>query len=1350
MTRCAGRWLTTTIAAASLAADTPQLGSAAERWPTYRESIRKTPGLVRLYTFEGVRLTETAVPDLAGEKEPLRFVPYKPKGAPAINDLGLTPGRWPGKQAVQLDQGHYEAAGFRPSRKAFTVECWFREHGAGSLQPRGKNGTLLAMGTGYYDGWRITLRDPNRTITFALGRPRPVFAISTSLRNFVPKGQWMHLAAAWDGHLMTVYIDGSPRADKAFAGDYTSSDEAPGLRAGFAGYGVGSFKLDVDLVALYDRALTPKEIRAHAKPEANLDAALVAAIARGDALVAQGQFNPGRAHYLAVLAADDRIDYPPLANFKMLARRRIADSFRREQDWDAANKAYAELLDPALNAPFHVQMAARFAMADMLRDRRQYTSARDAYREIERVATGKHEHYRVEAIQRLADIDTLEDGAAYVGLRQRRIDRISHPAKRFYVATNGDDANAGTEPKPFASLLRAQQAVRALKQQGELPKGGAVVLVRQGTYQLSQSFKLTAEDSGAPDAPVIYQAFSGEEVRLSGGVAVTGFKPVTDRAALARIPRDAHAHVMRADLRAQGITDFGKLTPRGYSRRIEPAHMELFFNDRPMELARWPNKADRTSRNFVPLHGLLLTSKVVFRGDDVDKDLHFVYESTRPERWANEPDGWVYGYWAVEYAATYQKIKAIDTARKVIEIEGPSIAYGLRVGRPWRALNLLVELDAPGEYYVDRDDGVLYFWPPAPLTTGRAVASLLNESLVVMQNASHVVLRGFVLEATRADGIVVKGGEGNLIAGCTLRNLGNTAVIVKGGRRHSVVGCDVYDVGNGGIWLQGGDRRTLTPAGHFAENNHLCRFSRWDRAGYRSGLKLDGVGCRASHNLIHDCPHHAVNVRYNDNVLEYNELHDICYEAAEMGSYYIWAGLDSFSWRGNVVRYNFFHHFPKGNPFPHIRTGGPGLHIDALNGHMTVYGNVFHRLAATAVFNGGGRDNIFQNNVFNGCGTAVVMGDRSSLYPNWDWPGKRKVGMDGVLRRLPYQTPPWSVRYPQLVNVLDDEPGLPKNNLVARNVNVGQFIRLYSAAKAHTTLVDNYDGNDPGFVDAQAGDLRIRPDSPVFGRIGFEPIPMDKIGLYRDELRASWPVKHEVGKRCVRDTHQATRKNVPTYRVPKRDAAIDIDGVLRPEEWDGLDRSRAMVLERDPKNRAGATPRSWAWLRCDDEHLYVGVLNEVMPDKPLAHGTEWGLADGLEVDIEGQMGYRTQGWWVQENPHGPIFMMCGNAVGDFECLPVGGLPRGPAVNVDQTVRYAAKIVDRAHWSAEYRIPFESVCIDPKKLDRRPFNIGVRKTAGPASVSKWQPGAGPAGWVVWAGTGNRNWEVWNAGLLEFAK
>jgi hypothetical protein len=886
-----------------------------------------------------------------------------------------------------------------------------------------------------------------------------------------------------------------------------------------------------------------------------------------------------------------------------------------------------------------------------------------------------------------------------------------------------------------------------LKQAGPLPAGGVAVMVRGGTYPLGETFALVEEDSGTDAAPIVYRSSSGEDVRLSGGAEVTGFAAVSDPTALARLPEESRGHVVVADLKAQGLTDYGEITPRGYGRPVTPSQMELFVGGKPMELARWPNKSARMSEGFVTIHDLLLTNSVVFRGDDVDKDLHFIYDGDRPERWVNEPDGWLYGYWAVEYAAQYQKIASIDTERRVFELEGPNVSYGLRKGRPYYALNLLPELDSSGEYYIDRQAGRLYLWPPGD---GDLVAtvSLLAQPLVTMKGVSHVVIRGMVLESGRADGVTIEGGVGNLIAGCTIRNLGNTGVIVEGGSGHGVLGCDLADVGDGGIYLSGGDRETLTPAGHFAENNHLYRFSRWDHAGYRSGLKLSGVGCRASHNLIHDCPHHAVNIRQNDHVLEYNELHDICYEAAEMGCYYIWAGRDSFSWQGNVVRYNFFHHLAHSDPFPHIRTGGPGLHIDALNGAIAVYGNVFDAISQTAVFNGGGRDNTVANNIFNHCGTAVVMADRSAMYPSFSRPDD----MPKALAKILYQVPPWSDRYPLLVGILDDDPGLPKNNLVERNINVGQFMKRYGAARddAFTIVRDNWDGDDPGFADASALDFRIAADSPVYGRTGFEAIPVERIGLYEDELRATWPVAHEVGARWVSDAHYKRRENVPTVAATRRATEIAIDGRLDAAEWGDLDRERAMVLERDPRNLEGANPKSWAWVRYDDEALYVAVLSAVVPDHDLQVGTEWGADDSVEIAIEGQMGELCKGWWMLENEHGPIFMLIGNVAGVFEVLQVGGLPAVPASALEAATEYGASVIDRGLWSAEWRIPLRAACVDPKRLDQRPFNIGVRKTAGPASVSEWRPGEGPAGWVVWVGTGSRNWEVWNAGLLDFAR
>ncbi|MDB6138968.1 MAG: hypothetical protein JWO94_2040, partial [Verrucomicrobiaceae bacterium] len=48
---------------------------------------------------------------------------------------------------------------------------------------------------------------------------------------------------------------------------------------------------------------------------------------------------------------------------------------------------------------------------------------------------------------------------------------------------------------------------------------------------------------------------------------------------------------------------------------------------------------------------------------------------------------------------------------------------------------------------------------------------------------------------------------------------------------------------------------------------------------------------------------------------------------------------------------------------------------------------------------------------------------------------------------------------------------------------------------------------DPLFVDVAHDDFRLKPESPAITKLGFKPLPIEKMGLYEDERRASWPVK---------------------------------------------------------------------------------------------------------------------------------------------------------------------------------------------------------------------------------------------------
>lgn len=86
----------------------------------------------------------------------------------------------------------------------------------------------------------------------------------------------------------------------------------------------------------------------------------------------------------------------------------------------------------------------------------------------------------------------------------------------------------------------------------------------------------------------------------------------------------------------------------------------------------------------------------------------------------------------------------------------------------------------------------------------------------------------------------------------------------------------------------------------------------------------------------------------------------------------------------------------------------------------------------------------------------------------------------------------------------------PKGNLIARNICVGgRWGDFEGRAKPLVAFQDNLLDQDPLFVDAAHQDFGLRENSPAF-KLGFQPIPVERIGPYRDESLASWPVTHSI------------------------------------------------------------------------------------------------------------------------------------------------------------------------------------------------------------------------------------------------
>jgi len=681
-------------------------------------------------------------------------------------------------------------------------------------------------------------------------------------------------------------------------------------------------------------------------------------------------------------------------------------------------------------------------------------------------------------------------------------------AVEFWVASDGSDANPGTRARPFATLDYARDSIRQLKQAGGLPKGGIAIWLRHGDYFRTNTFELTAADSGTLASPIVWRAYKNEPVRLLGGCTLTGFKPVSDSAVLERLQQEARGHVVQCNLRELGVVDFGEMKSRGFGRAPAVAHCELFFDHRPMTLARWPNEGE-----FAKIAGYPDASG---QNDEHGGRLGelpggFFYSGDRPRRWRDTTDLWVHGYWAYDWANSYEKVGSIDFERRLVKTAPPHGVYGFRKDQRFYFLNVLEELDQPGEWFLDRKSGVLYFWPPDQLAGMGAGAhevlmSLLDQPLLKLSDVSNVTFRGLTLEGTRSSAVEIRGGGSNLIAGCLIRNVGNTGVVIEGGTTHGVMSCDIFDTGDGGVSLTGGDRQTLTPGRHFVENCHFQRQGRWSKC-YVPAIAMTGVGLRASHNLIHDHPHCAILYWGNEHLIEFNEIHHIALETGDVGA--IYTGRD-YTFRGNKIRHNFIHHTGG------VGMGSMGVYMDDCVSGTEVFGNLFYKVH-WAMFIGGGCDHRVENNLFIDCDPAVRV-DGRGLDKSPVWHGMVDDTMRKRLAEVPLAL--YRERYPEM-KTLDQYYGPPAgpaitgeafkgvppdNNLIARNVCVGKWLEAGWHATPDMLRFENNLTNAASSLiglpkdQPRATDFELKKDSPAWA-LGFRRIPLQQVGLYEDGLR---------------------------------------------------------------------------------------------------------------------------------------------------------------------------------------------------------------------------------------------------------
>ena len=639
-----------------------------------------------------------------------------------------------------------------------------------------------------------------------------------------------------------------------------------------------------------------------------------------------------------------------------------------------------------------------------------------------------------------------------------------------------------------ATIAEARDFIRSWRTDRNLPRGlpeeGFTVVVESGTYVLDEAIAFDARDSGDREVPIVYRAAEGADVRLLGGKVIPGWSAVDDDA-LARLDESARGNIVQADLEALGITDYG--SPKG-------GGLELFFGGEAMRLSRWPNEG------FTHIRDIVVDDGHVIHGRKGSKVPQIYFDSDRAARWVEEPDLWATGYWFWDWSEQRMPVDSVDLDESILTLGGPAHHYGYRKGQWFYIFNALSELDEPGEFYVDRDEGVLYFWPPGPVESTEAYVSVIGNT-ITMENTEHVRFQGFRIEGTRSTAVRITGGKDNWIVGCTIQNVGANAISVNGGEGHGVVGCDITQTGSGGISLVGGDRTMLTPAGHFAENNHIHHYARLQRT-YASGIQMSGVGLRATRNLIHNAPHMAIGFGGNDHIIEGNEIHSVCYESNDAGA--IYAGRN-WTMRGHKIRDNYLHDI---NGFKN--EGCAGVYLDDMFASAEITGNLFVNVYR-AILLGGGRDCLMENNVFVECRKALHIDARALGWAEYhadDW--LAEIEEKGTILGIKYDEPPYATRYPELPKILEGEPKAPEGNVVRRNIFIGEgWDQIEGKARPYLTMENNAADVEVAFVDAANGDYQFA-DPEAVPVEGFVPLAFGRMGLYESRYRASWPVEHEV------------------------------------------------------------------------------------------------------------------------------------------------------------------------------------------------------------------------------------------------
>lgn len=598
-------------------------------------------------------------------------------------------------------------------------------------------------------------------------------------------------------------------------------------------------------------------------------------------------------------------------------------------------------------------------------------------------------------------VDYADDYELYITNGTDRISgayKITAP-KALYISTNGDDRNPGTESSPFKTINAAKLAAREFS---DIPVN---VYINAGEYAIEDVTIFTAEDSRTVDAPLRF--VSNGEVVFSGAkeLQISGFSTVTDEAVKARMYEEVRDKVLVMDLNAQGVPDtlinfITRCGKSAYKNSINP--VRFYLNEEEQKIARYPNEGYKRIKSVSNAGSSSESSseRAVFSvGEDVS-------------RWENASDMFIEGEIAQPWIAEWARVKSVDGENVTLA----NYTYStVKANYKWAAVNLLEEIDVPGEYFIDSSSGLLYYYPPKTLTDNdKFELAAYDKNVFEINNCQNLQFDGIDFEklnnnselsyySERANFVFkADNTEKLLVRNCNFSDIGG-AVIRAWSNPHMITfdNCKIERVARGLGNISGGSIVKLTDADFRVKN---CEISEWGRLSFvMPAIVFNGRGFKVTNTVFHDGECMAISFGGQNVTISNNEFYEVCTELSDMGAVYTgrkWTNADV-----NVCNNYFKNIGPEEEP---IANNAVGVYVDDAMNNVNISGNIFvgrdkTRSDLNAIHYTQGPNIVMDGNTFINFDYAVCVSYRTKAAFETVYP---------TLETIPYKSAWYNQRYP--------------------------------------------------------------------------------------------------------------------------------------------------------------------------------------------------------------------------------------------------------------------------------------------------------------------------------------------------